>query len=88
MIVEGMAAQWLVVLLVVLGGAGLMFRCRALEKRIVALERSLGAFGSLSGGESGEGGDEAVLQHLLAINDGLLEEIRTSEIPRKGSEAS
>jgi hypothetical protein len=85
-IAGGTAAQWLVLLLVVLGGAGLLLRCRALEKRLVALERSLGAFAELGGGESSPAGDEEILDHLLAINDGLLQETRNPVGSPKGSE--
>lgn len=80
------APEGLLLILVILLGAGLLWRGRILERRIAALERSLGAFAGLGGGVAGRAGDEEVLEHLLAINDGLLQEIKSPEGSRRRNE--
>ncbi len=80
---------WLVSFFVLLGGSGVLLRGRILERRIVALERSLGAFADIGGGDpAGKAGELEILEHLLQINDSLLQEIRTADTSRPGSEGS
>lgn len=66
-------------LFALLGGIIVILRFRALDRRVIALERSLGAFAALGGGDGGTSvNDEQILQHLLEINEGLLGELKSS----------
>lgn len=73
------APEWLL-LAVILLSAGLLWRGRRLEQRILALERSLGAFATL-GGAAGPIDDEELLRCAQAFTDSLLQEVTTSETP-------
>lgn len=71
-----------ILLLVAVGGTAFLARFRSLEKRILSIELSLGAFAGLGSGGGGDPlDDEQVLRHLDAMNKNLIGELSRTEEP-------
>lgn len=80
----GVGAAVILSLSVLLAGAAVFLRFRAVEQRIMQIEESLGAFSSLGKGDSPASAED-ILQHLLAYNNSLIEDLKTpAEQPTPG----
>lgn len=73
-------AELILVLLLSLGGTVQIWRSRSLEKRILSIERSLGALANLGAAGGGDPlQDPQALRKLLAVNEAWLADVKSNE---------